>query len=73
VTPSTTRRRSRFHGGQRQQQVTGVAAGIGPADGAEQACAAGLVATLFTGRAPAQGAEPRALRPEEPEQPPKAA
>jgi hypothetical protein len=37
------------------------------------ACAVGLVATLFTGRAPARGAEPRALRPEEPEQPPKAA
>jgi fucose 4-O-acetylase-like acetyltransferase len=36
-------------------------------------CAAGLVATLFTGRAPAGSAEPRALRPEEPEQPPKAA
>jgi fucose 4-O-acetylase-like acetyltransferase len=37
------------------------------------ACTAGLVAALFTGRAPAPGAEPRALRPEEPVQPPKAA
>jgi len=37
------------------------------------ACAAGLAATLFTGRAPARGAGPRALRPQEPEQPPKAA
>jgi fucose 4-O-acetylase-like acetyltransferase len=36
-------------------------------------CAAGLVATLFTGRPPASGAEPRALRPGEPEQPPRAA
>ena len=36
-------------------------------------CAVGLVATLFTGRAPAGGAEPRALLPEEREQPPKAA
>jgi hypothetical protein len=37
------------------------------------ACAAGLIATLFTGRAPAEGAERRPRRPEEPEQPPKAA
>lgn len=40
------------------------------------ACAAGLAATLFTGRAPAAGAEPRALRPkqpQQPQQPPKAA
>jgi len=36
-------------------------------------CAAGLAATLFTGRAPAGGAEPRALRPDAPQQPPKAA
>ncbi len=36
-------------------------------------CAVGLAATLFTGRAPAGGAEPRALPPEEREQPPKAA
>jgi hypothetical protein len=37
------------------------------------ACAAGLVATLFTGRAPAEGAEPRTLRPDAPQQSPKAA
>ena len=37
------------------------------------ACATGLAATLFTGRAPAAGAEPRALRPQQPQQPPKAA
>jgi hypothetical protein len=37
------------------------------------ACAAGLVATLFTGRAPAAGATPRGLSPEQPQQPPKAA
>jgi fucose 4-O-acetylase-like acetyltransferase len=37
------------------------------------ACAAGLVATLFTGRAPAAGARPRGLSPEQPQQPPKAA
>jgi fucose 4-O-acetylase-like acetyltransferase len=37
------------------------------------ACTAGLVATLFTGRVPAEGTEPRALRPDVPQQPPKAA
>ncbi len=37
------------------------------------ACATGLAATLFTGRARAAGAEPRALRPQQPQQPPKAA
>ena len=37
------------------------------------ACTAGLVATLFTGRAPAEGAESRTLRPDAPQQPPKAA
>jgi fucose 4-O-acetylase-like acetyltransferase len=36
-------------------------------------CAAGLVATLFTGHAPAAGVSPRGLRPEQPRQPPKAA
>ena len=35
-------------------------------------CAAGLVATLFTGRALAEGAEPSAA-PGRPQQPPKAA
>ncbi len=35
------------------------------------ACAAGLVATLLTGRAPPASGEPRALRPEVPRQPPK--
>jgi hypothetical protein len=35
------------------------------------ACAAGLVATLLTGRAPPASAEPQALRPELPRQPPK--
>jgi len=35
------------------------------------ACAAGLGATLLTGRAPPAGAEPQALRPEVPRQPPK--
>ena len=30
------------------------------------ACAVGLVATLFAGRAPAEGAEPRTLRPDAP-------
>jgi len=37
------------------------------------ACATGLAATLFTGRAPAAGAESRALRPQQPQQRPKAA
>jgi hypothetical protein len=37
------------------------------------ACAAGLAATLLTGRAPAAGARPQALSPEQPQQPPKAA
>ena len=37
------------------------------------ACAAGLAATLLTGRAPAQDAGPQALRPQVPYQPPKAA
>jgi len=37
------------------------------------ACAVGLVATLLTGRAPAEGAQPRALHPDAPQQPPKAA
>jgi len=37
------------------------------------ACAAGLTATLLTGRAPAAGDRPQALGPEEPQQPPKAA
>ncbi len=37
------------------------------------ACATGLAATLFTGRARAAGAEPRALRPQQLQQPPKAA
>ncbi len=37
------------------------------------ACATGLVATLFTGRPPAEGAQPRTLRPDAPQQPPKAA
>ena len=36
-------------------------------------CAAGLVATLLTGRAPAEAAEPQAVRPEGPQQLPKAA
>jgi hypothetical protein len=36
-------------------------------------CAAGLVATLLTGRAPADAAEPQAVRPEGPQQLPKAA
>jgi len=36
-------------------------------------CAAGLAATLFTGRAPPASAEPQALRPQMPQQPPKAA
>ena len=37
------------------------------------ACAAGLAATLLTGRAPAAGGRPQALSPEQPQQPPKAA
>ncbi len=37
------------------------------------ACAVGLAATLFTGRAPPGAAEPRAAHPEVPDQPPKAA
>ena len=37
------------------------------------ACAAGMAATLFTGRAPPSAAEPRALLPEVPDQPPRAA
>jgi hypothetical protein len=37
------------------------------------ACAAGMAATLLTGRAPPATAEPRALHPELPDQPPRAA
>ena len=37
------------------------------------ACAAGLLATLFTGRAPPEAARPQALRPEAPHQPSTAA
>ena len=37
------------------------------------ACAAGLAATLLTGRARPEGAEPRSALPEAPQQPPAAA
>jgi hypothetical protein len=37
------------------------------------ACAAGMAATLFTGRARPEAVEPRALHPEVPDQPPQAA
>ena len=37
------------------------------------ACAAGLLAPLFTGRAPPEAARPQALRPEAPHQPSTAA
>ena len=36
-------------------------------------CAADLLATLFSGRAPPEAARPQALRPEAPHQPSKAA
>ena len=53
--------------------IAGFAPGGQPPALAPAACAVGLAAILLTGRAPAAGAKPGALSPEQPQQPPKGA
>ena len=53
--------------------TAGFAPGGQPPALALAACAAGLAATLLTGRGPAAGAKPQARGPQQPRQPPKAA